>query len=202
MLTLLTVHDTLGWLTIVDMSIMQQVPRSVGDNMTVQHKYTHAHVTLCIVINQIRVKHNNTVRKETASVFCKRDYVTLPTACQGRCAVKLISACRYLQPLNALIVCIFWELKMYFIVISVSNTNSLSWQYLTYAGPEKMTLAPDVLLLLFLRRLNNLEMLWMFRAKLAAFSYSNKKNKKVRALTGFLTPFKMNNTLHTQAKLS
>ncbi len=48
---------------------------------------------------------------------------------------------------------------MYFIVISVSNTNSLSWQYLTYAGPEQITLAPDVLLLLFLRRLNNLEML-------------------------------------------
>ncbi len=125
MLTLLTVHDTLGWLTIVDMSIMQQVPRSVGDNMTVQHKYTHAHVTLSIVINQIRVKHNNTVRKET--VFCKRDYVTLPTACQGRCAVTLISACRYLQLLSALIVCIVLELKMYFVVISVSNTNFLSW---------------------------------------------------------------------------
>ncbi len=48
--------------------------------------------------------------------------------------------------------------------------------------PEKMMLAPDVLLLLFLRRLNNLEMLWMFRAKLAAFSYSNKKKKKIHRI--------------------
>lgn len=78
----------------------KQVLRSVGDDMTVQHKYTHVHTTVIIII-QITLKHTHTVRKESSLWWiCWCDYKTFPIACQDRCVVKQMSACRYLQLIN------------------------------------------------------------------------------------------------------